>query len=124
MITDGDKKMIQYRDFRDYHIEKLRDPEDARIFLSVIFEEYEEDGDTEAFLLALRDVTEAQGGLVKLAEYARLNQQDIGDVFSSKENLRFDTVETILQALGFHLSVEPIKTNKTIMQNEQLEILK
>jgi len=114
--------MRQYRDFNDLLMESLRDPEDARIFLSVIFEEYEEDGDTEAFLLALRDVTEAQGGLDKLAEYAKLNQLNINDVFSSKENLRFDTVEAILRALGFHLSVEPIKTE--IKQNEQLEILK
>jgi len=114
--------MRQYRDFNDLLMESLHDPEDARIFLSVIFEEYEEDGDTEAFLLALRDVTEAQGGLAKLAEYAKLNQLNINDVFSSKENLRFDTVEAILRALGFHLSVEPIKTE--IKQNEQLEILK
>jgi DNA-binding phage protein len=114
--------MRQYRDFNDLLMESLRDPEDARIFLSVIFEEYEEDGDTEAFLLALRDVADAQGGLDKLAEYAKLNQLNINDVFSSKENLRFDTVEAILRALGFHLSVEPIKTE--IKQNEQLEILK
>jgi DNA-binding phage protein len=114
--------MRQYRNFRDYHIEQLRDPEDARIFLSVIFEEYEEDGDTEAFLLALHDVGDAQGGLDKLAEYAKLNHQNINDVFSCKENLRFDTVEAILRALGFRLSIEPIKTE--IKQNEQLEILK
>jgi DNA-binding phage protein len=116
--------MIQYRDFRDYHVEKLRDPEDARIFLSVIFEEYEEDGDTEAFLLALRDVTEAQDGIAKITEHTKLSQQDVYDFFANKDNPRFDILEAILRALGFHLSVEPIKTNETIMQNEQLEILK
>ena len=49
------------RDFRDYHIEKLQDPEDARVYLDVALEEYEKDGDTEALLLALRDIAEAQG---------------------------------------------------------------
>jgi len=55
--------MRQYRDFRDFHMEQLRDPEDARIFISIALEDYEEDGDIEAFLLALKDVTEAQGGI-------------------------------------------------------------
>ena len=50
--------MGRYRDFKDYHIGKLRDPEEARVYLSVALEEYEEDGDAEAFLLALRDVAE------------------------------------------------------------------
>ena len=115
--------MRQYRDFRDYHIEKLRDPEDARIFISIVLEDYEEDGNIEAFLLALKDVTEAQGGIAKLVKHAKLNEQNINDIFSNKENLKFDDLEAILQALGFRLSVEPIKTDKSIMQNEQVEIL-
>jgi len=95
--------MRQYRDFHDLLMESLRDPEDARIFLSVILEEYEEDGDTEAFLLALKDVIEAQGGIDKITEYTKLSRQDINDFFTNKDNLRFDILETILQALGFHL---------------------
>jgi DNA-binding phage protein len=55
--------MSKYRKFKEYHIEQLRDPEDARIYLSVALEEYEEDGDIEAFLLAVKDVAEARGGL-------------------------------------------------------------
>jgi len=61
--------MSKYRKFKEYHIEQLRDPEDARIYLSVALEEYEEDGDIEAFLLAVKDVAEARGGLSKLAEH-------------------------------------------------------
>jgi len=66
--------MGKYKDFRDYHIEKMRDPEEAGIYLFVALEEYEQDGDTEAFLLALGDVAEAQGGLTKLARCTRLNR--------------------------------------------------
>jgi hypothetical protein len=47
-------------------MEKLHDPEDAKIFLSVIIEEYAEDGDIEAFLLALKDVTKHRAELRKL----------------------------------------------------------
>ena len=48
--------MSNYRNFKDYHIEQLRDPEDAKIYLSVALENYEQNGDIEAFLLAVRDV--------------------------------------------------------------------
>ncbi len=54
-------KMSVYRNFMDYHIEQLRDPEDAKIYLTVALDDYEKNGDIEAFLLAVRDVAEAQG---------------------------------------------------------------
>ena len=53
--------MHNYRKFKDYHIERLRDPEDAKIYLSVALEDYKEDKDKGAFLLAVDDVREAQG---------------------------------------------------------------
>ena len=48
--------MSNYRNFKDYHIEQLRDPEDAKIYLSIALEDYEQNEDIEAFLLAVRDV--------------------------------------------------------------------
>ena len=65
----------QYRKFEDSLKERLADGEYARIFLDVALEEYEKDGDTEAFLLALRDVAEAQGGIGKLAERTNLSSE-------------------------------------------------
>ena len=52
--------MPNYRKFKDYHIEQLRDPKDAKIYLSVALETYQRDKDIDAFLLAVRDVAEAQ----------------------------------------------------------------
>ena len=52
--------MPNYRKFKDYHIEQLRDPEDARIYLSVALADYEKDKDMDTLLLALIDITEAQ----------------------------------------------------------------
>ena len=52
--------MSNYRKFKDYHIEQLRDPEDAKIYLTVALEDYEKDKDIDALLLAVRDITEAQ----------------------------------------------------------------
>ncbi len=99
----------QFRKFEDSLRERLCDPEYARVFLDVALEEYEEDGDTEAFLLALRDVAEAQGGLTKLAEQTNLNRQNLYKALSEEGNPRLKTLGAILHKLGFRLSVEPIK---------------
>ena len=55
------KQTRKFRKFEESLQERLRDPAYVRIFLDVALGEYEKDGDREAFLLALRDVVEAQG---------------------------------------------------------------
>ena len=62
--------MKHNRRFKDLHIEQLRDSEDAKIYLSVALEDYKKDEDIEAFLLAVRDVAEAQGGMSELDDRA------------------------------------------------------
>lgn len=114
------EKMRNHRDFKDYHIEKLRDPEEAGIYLSVALEEYEQDGDLEAFLLALSDVAEAQDGLNKLSKRTDLNRQNLYKALSEEGNPRLQTVEAILQGLGFRLSVEPIKTTESVGADESM----
>lgn len=59
--------MRNYRNFKDYHIEQLHDPEDAKIYLSVALEDYEKDGDIEAFSLVVRDIVEAYDSMAKLS---------------------------------------------------------
>ena len=98
--------MRKQRKFKDYHIEQLRDPEDAKIYLSVAFEEYEEDGDIEGFLLAVRDVAEAQGGMSKLAERTHLTREGLYKALSEKGNPHLNTMGEILHGLGFKFSIE------------------
>ena len=52
-------KMRQMIKYRDYLIGILADPEEAIIYLEVSIEEYQKDGDTVAFLLALQSIAEA-----------------------------------------------------------------
>ena len=77
--------MRNYRKFKDYHIDQLRDPEDARIYLSIALEDYEKDEDIDAFLLAVRDVAEAQGGISKLAERLSLTDDGLKKSFLKME---------------------------------------
>ena len=99
--------MPNYRKFKDYHIEQLRDPDDAKIYLSVAIEDYEKDEDIDAFLLAVRDVAEAQGGISKLAERLSLTDEGLNKVLSENGNPQLNTIREILHELGFKFSIEP-----------------
>ncbi|MXV74813.1 transcriptional regulator [Candidatus Poribacteria bacterium] len=98
--------MRKYRKFKDYHIEQLRDPDDAKIYLSVAIEDYEKDEDIDAFLLAVRDVAEAQGGISKLAERLSLTDEGLNKVLSENGNPQLNTIREILHELGFKFSIE------------------
>ncbi len=50
--------MARTRDYQEALLEALKDPEEAKVYLEVALEEYEEDNDKEAFLLAQRNVAE------------------------------------------------------------------
>ena len=52
--------MRKMRKYRDYLIEELSDPEEAIVYLEVSIEEYQKDGDTVAFLIALQSIAKAQ----------------------------------------------------------------
>jgi len=90
----------------------LSDPEEARAYLDVAIEEYEEDGDLEAFLLALRNVADAQGGLGELAKRTGLNREHLYRALSEEGNPQLGTVDKILHGLGFRLSVELIDSDQ------------
>lgn len=98
--------MSNYRTFKDYHIEQLRDPEDAKIYLAVALEDYEKNEDIEAFLLAVRDVAEAQGGMSKLAKRVNLTHEGLYKALSENGNPRLNTMGKILHGLGFKFSIE------------------
>ena len=103
------KKLIE--NTKSYHQElvaALADPVEAAAYLQVALDEYEEDGDPEAFLLALRNVTEAHGGITKLSQETHLNRQNLYRILSTTGNPRLLTLGVILKALGLRLSIEPI----------------
>ncbi len=98
------------RDFREYVKEKLEDPQEAVSYLNTALEEYEKESDTEAFLLALRTVTEARGGISQLAKKTNLNREHLYRTLSSKGNPRLNTLEAVLHGLGFRLSIIPVES--------------
>ena len=75
-----DEKMRKYR---DYLIEELSAPEEAIAYLETSLEEYQKDGDTVAFLLALQSIAEAQAGNKELVSQVYLLSGGVH--FSRKE---------------------------------------
>src|SRR5476651_1797541 len=97
--------MRKLRNFKEGLLEDLKDKKYAEVYLSVALEEYEKDRDASSFLTALRDVTEARGGITQLAEKTHLNRQNLYKSLSSKGDPKLNTIETVLHGLGFRLAV-------------------
>lgn len=53
-------------------VRHLQDAELAQAYLEAAFESYEQDGNIDALLLAMRDVAKAQGGLSELAKRTKI----------------------------------------------------
>ena len=94
--------------YNTWLIKHLSDPEEALTYLEVAVEEYESDGDKHAFLKALRNIAEAQGGIGALAQKTGLNREHLYRALSESGNPRFQTIGKILHGLGFKLSVKKI----------------
>ena len=61
--------------------------------------------DPELFLLALRNVAEAQGGVAQLAEKTKLNRESLYKMLSERGNPELRSLDVLLHALGFRLAV-------------------
>ena len=91
-------KQSRYEEALD---EDLKDPIEAVGYLNACLE----DGNPEVFLLALRDVARAQGGIAKLAEMTELNREHLYRILSENGNPAFSSLEALLDAMGFRLAV-------------------
>ena len=91
------RKMI---DYQEDLIESLRDPQEAIAYLNAALM----DEDERIFLLALKNVLEAQGGdMTTLAKDANLNRENLYRILSRKDNPKLTSIKSVLNALGFEL---------------------
>lgn len=105
--------MRQYRNYEEGLKKRLQETEYAREYLCVALSEYEEDGDIKAFLLAVRDVADARGGLSKLSQRTRLTRQSLYKALSENGNPQLKTMGEILHGLGFKFSIESLEGTTT-----------
>jgi probable addiction module antidote protein len=60
-----------------------------------------------AFLVAIKDVAEARGGITPLAQRTLLNREGLYDMLSDKGNPRLSSLSAIIDALDMQLQVIP-----------------
>jgi probable addiction module antidote protein len=97
--------MPRYKDYHQELINDLKDHEEATAYLNATWEESLK-GDEESqklFLMALRNVAEAQGGLEKLANKVHIRREQLYRVLSPKGNPGLRIIRLLLIALGFNL---------------------
>jgi len=63
----------------------------------------------QAFLVALRDVAEAQKGVARVAKQARVNRENLYRTLSARGNPTLYTVGSVLEVLGIAVRFEPKK---------------
>jgi probable addiction module antidote protein len=97
--------MVRYKDYQEELIDDLTDHDEAIAYLNAAWEESLK-GDRESqqlFLLALRNVAEAQGGLGKLAKRVRIRREQLYRILSRTGNPGLSIIRALLIALGVNL---------------------
>jgi probable addiction module antidote protein len=82
-----------------------KDPEFAAAYLRAALEEE----DPAVLLIALRRLAESRGGLAKVAKAAGIQRESLYRTLSSRGNPRLTTLLAVIKAVGYKLSVEPVR---------------
>jgi probable addiction module antidote protein len=67
----------------------------------------------EAFLVALRDIAEAQKGVAKIAHEADINRENLYRMLSKKGNPRLTSLRPVLGILGIGVKFTPLRKATT-----------
>ena len=97
------------RNYRDVVTDFVKDPGEASAYLQASLDEYEKDGNLDAFLTAIRTVAEARGGITLLAQKTNLNRQHLYRSLSKNGNPTIKTLDSILHSLGLKLAITKVK---------------
>lgn len=89
--------------YNDNLMKWLQDPENAAEYINAAIE----DGDKAVFLLALRQVAQARGGMAEVAEKAHLGRENLYRMLSKRGNPELKSIFNLLHVMGLRLSVSP-----------------
>ena len=98
------KKKKIYKNFNELLQERLQDPKLAMAYLN----EALQDADQNVFLIALKDVIDAQGqDISALAKRAHISRQNLYRMLSQKGNPRWDNIASLIDVMGFQVQLLP-----------------
>ena len=92
---------MRLRSYREDLLKRLRDPKYAAEYLAQLLAEK----DSAAFLIALKDVVEAGGGVSALAGRVGIKRPSLYKILSKEGNPTLATLQEILKPLGLRVSI-------------------
>lgn len=100
--------MSSYRTIDEVEEEYLRNhPEEVDEYISVLFDDYAESGDTAALLSSLRVVSRVKG-VSRIAEVSGLSRKGVQKALSENGNPQFGSVNAIMHAMGYRLTPQKL----------------
>ena len=97
---------MRLKNYREDLARRLRNPNYAAEYLAQVLEE----NDKAAFLIALKDIVDATGGMSMMAKRVGLERPSLYKVFSKRGNPTLETLQIILAALGLRVTVAAAKS--------------
>ena len=92
---------MRLKDLSETWSDELKDPEFAAGYLQAVLEE----NDLDTFLVALRDILQANGGIAKTAQQTELGSESLFKTLSLDGNLQFSTLQAVLKSVGLQFSI-------------------
>lgn len=94
--------MGRCKSYKKNLVERLKNPKEAVAYLNASLE----DSDPRVFLVALRDVAEAHGGISYLAKETDLNRESLYRTLSLQGNPTITNLFSMLEVFGLELNVK------------------
>ena len=95
------------RNYQNDLLKRLSSPQYASKYLKAALDETLEDGDMDAFLLALKNVIEASGSIGKTARKTKITRQHLYKILSGEGNPTLDTLTSFLNSVGLSINFSP-----------------
>ena len=92
---------MRLQDLSETWSNELKDPEFAAGYLQAALEE----NDLDTFLVALRDIVQANGRIAQNAQQAGLGSENLLKTLSLDGNLEFSTLQAVLKSVGLQFSI-------------------
>jgi probable addiction module antidote protein len=96
--------MAKTKSYKEHLNKELKNPKAAASYLNTALE----DEDPRVFLLALKDVADAMGGMSELADKSSLNRQSLYRALSENGNPKLLSILNVLYAMGFEIRIRPL----------------
>ena len=105
-VKISNKKLAKMNSFSDVFIAELsKSKKKQKLYLETAFEDYKTTQDLPHFLLAVRNIAIAKGGIIELSKKTNLNRQTIYKALSNKGNPSFVILNLILTSLDVELRI-------------------